>query len=183
MKTMLRSAVLGGLLAAAVAVPAAAQDGFALKGSYIYNRSTVEGATEVPGANGFGLGAEFVLPLGFGVGVSAYTGGRVRDFDVETSGVSVAADANYFFKLPLVPIAPYVGVHAGMGRYSRIDDSSPGTRPKDNLRQLGYQVGVRLPLLSVFGLDAQYRRMSSSLQTSQGSDLSRQQVLVGVTLF
>lgn len=183
MKNWMRSLAFGGLLAAVLAAPAAAQDGFALRAGYIYNRSQVEGATEVPGASGFGVGAEYVLPMGIGVGVMGYTAGRVQEFDVEQNSVNVAAEANYFLRLPALPLAPYAGVHAGLGRYSRQDDVRPGTRPNDGWRELGYQLGLRVTLLPIVGLDAQYRRVSTSQEDTQGHALSRNQVMVGITLF
>jgi hypothetical protein len=179
----LRAFCLGGLLATVLATPAMAQDGFALKAGYIYNRAQVEGATEIPGASGFGAGIEYVLPIGIGVGVSGYSAGRTSEFDVESSSVNVAAEVNYFLKLPLLPLAPYAGVHAGFGRYSRRDDSRPGTRPNDSWGELGYQLGVRAQLLPILGLDVQFRRMSTSLENAQGSSLSREQVMVGVAIF
>lgn len=187
MKTILRSLLLGASLVGVVAAPAAAQSGFALKGSYIYNRATVEDAQqtrEVPAASGYGVGAELVLPLGLGLGVSGYTGGKLREFDRDASSFTVLAEANYFLKLPLLPLAPYAGVHAGLGRYSREDVENPSVDVRDdNLRQLGYQLGLRFQLTSLLGLDAQYRRVSTSLQAEQDVEFSRDQVLVGITLF
>jgi hypothetical protein len=183
MKFILQTVTLGALLTGAVAAPAVAQSGFSLKAGYIYNRANLEGAERLPPASGFTLGAEYVLPLGLGVGVSAYTGGRVRDFEVQTSNLNVVGEANYFFRLPLVPVAPYAGLNASMGRYSRVDNTRPGTRPEDRLTEFGYQAGVRAQLLQSLGLDAQIRRVSSSLAATQPRDLSRTQVLIGVTLF
>jgi hypothetical protein len=184
MSKFLRALVLGALLTGAVAAPAVAQDGFALKAGYIYNRAPAEGAARDAGVSGFGAGVEYVLPIvGVGVGLSAYTGGRVTDFDVATSNVNVVAEANYFLKLPVIPIAPYAGVHAGLGQYSQAHDTTPGTRPQDGWRQLGFQAGVRFQLISLFGVDAQFRRVSTSLANEQGDGLARNQVVVGVTLF
>jgi hypothetical protein len=184
MRALLRPLLLGALLTCAAAAPALAQSGFALKGGYIYNRSDVDASTRVSGANGFGVGAEFVVPIvNLGVGVSAYSGGKVTEFDAETSKINVVAEANYFLKLPMIPVAPYAGVHVGMGHYSQRDDSTPSTRPQDGWRQVGYQAGLRVQLVSLLGVDAQLRRVSSSLATNQDSALSRTQVVVGVTLF
>jgi hypothetical protein len=183
MKIVFRGLMLGGLMVGALAAPAVAQSGFALKAGYIYNRAKASGTNQSSAANGFTLGAEYVLPLGLGVGLSAYTGGRVREFDVETSNINVVAEANYFLKLPIIPITPYAGVHAGMGRYSRADEASPGLRPEDNLLQLGYQAGLRFNLLPGFGIDTQYRRVSSSLASTQMPQLTRNQVVIGVALF
>ena len=184
-KILVRSLLLAGLAAGVITAPAAAQSGFALKGSYIYNRAAVEDAQEsrqIPSASGYGVGLEFVLPMGVGLGVSGYTGGKLSEFDQDASSFTVLAEANYFLKLPLLPLAPYAGVHAGLGRYSRHDVQNPELQD-DNLRQLGYQLGLRFQITPLVGLDAQYRRVSTSLQADQDRDFSRDQVLVGVTLF
>ncbi len=176
----LAALLLGGVSSAR------AQKGFALKGHYLFNESSVstERTDTFPDANGFGVGAEFVLPLGIGVGVSGYTSGGVSDFEVETSSLTVLAEANYFLRLPLLPVAPYAGVHAGLGRYSK-DDLNDPQRPtiKDSRTQLGFQAGVRVQLGSFLGLDAQYRRVSTSAAEDQEGSLERNQYLLGVTLF
>ncbi|MDQ3389290.1 MAG: porin family protein, partial [Gemmatimonadota bacterium] len=164
---------------------AAAQDGFALKGHLLFNSSDISAqrTDTLPSATGFGLGAEFVLPLGIGLGISGYTSGGVRDADLETTSLVVLTEANYFLKLlPLV--SPYVGVHAGLGRYSR-DESDDIRRPelRDGTTELGYQIGARLQLNSLLGLDAQFRRVSTSALREQGGGLERSQFLIGVTLF
>ena len=48
---------------------------------------------------------------------------------------------------------------------------------------LGFQVGARFQLSQMIGLDAQYRRVSEFASETQGGDLERNQVLVGITLF
>jgi hypothetical protein len=182
MRGLARSVLVGIPLLFGLVVPLAAQDAFALKAGFIYNRSEVEAAADVSGANGFSLGLEYVFPGGLGLGVSAYTGGRVGDFDSQASSIAVAADANYFFSTGL-PLAPYVGVHSGLGRYSRADDERPSLRPRDSLGRVGYQAGLRFQLMPMLGLDAQYRRVSSSLRADQPAELSRDQLLIGITLF
>jgi len=168
------------------AAAAQAQQGFALKGHYIFNSSTVnsERGDTLPDADGFGIGAELVLPMGIGVGVSGYTSSGVSDFDVETSSLTALAEVNYFLQLPLLPVSPYAGVHAGIGRFSKEDLENPST-PKinDTRTQLGYQIGVRVQLGSLLGLDGQYRRVSTSAAENQGSGLERNQYLIGITLF
>lgn len=168
---------------------ARAQQGFALKGQYVFNKSKVDNARSsgfdtVPSPDGFSIGAEYVLPMGVGVGVSAYTEGEATRDNARTSAYGVLAEANYFVKIPVLPVSPYVGVHAGLGRYT-IDDVSSTTRPKieDSRTQLGYQLGLRLQLTRIFGVDAQYRRVSDSASNEQSPDLERKQVLIGVTLF
>ena len=181
------------LLAAAVllvgaAEGARAQSGFALKGHYVFNETTARDAEEngfedIPSADGFSLGAEYVLPMGIGVGVTAYREGKATEFDVETSSFGLLAEANYFIRVPLLPIRPYVGVHAGLGRYT-IDELSD-TRPKieDSRTQLGFQAGVRVQLSRQLALDGHFRHMSDSASDDQSPDLDRNQVWIGVAVF
>ena len=186
MPNRIRTALFSLLLVLGTAAGAHAQQGFALKGHYIFNSSAVseERADTFPDANGFSIGAEIVLPFGIGVGVSGYTAGGVTEQDVETSSLNVLAEANYFLDLPLLPISPYAGVHAGLGRFSKEDlDDPQAPEIEDTRTQLGFQVGVRVQLNSLLGLDAQYRRVSTSAAENQESGLDRNQYLVGVTLF
>ena len=180
---LLMAAALGGLSA----VPAAAQSGFALKGHYILNSSAAEEGRQdrqLPAADAFGIGAEFVLPFGIGVGVTGYTAGETSDLDYETTELTVLGEANYFLRLPVLPIAPYVGIHAGLGSLNRDNVTSPDFEIEDKTRsQFGYQVGVRLQATSLIGIDAQWRRMSTSAEEGQDNALERNQVLLGVTLF
>jgi hypothetical protein len=123
-----------------------------------------------------------VLPLGIGVGVSGYAGGgSARFFNDEGSTLVGLAEANYFLNLPLLPSSPYVGVHAGLGRYKWRDAS--GLLKDTERSQLGYQIGLRLQLISLLGLDAQFRRVSNSAAEGQSGSLERNQILVGITLF
>jgi len=168
----------------AAAAPLQAQSGFALKGHYLYNENTARNSDrDIPNEDGFSLGAELVLPFSIGVGVSAYTNGRAREADLETQSFGVLAEANYFLDLPLLPITPYAGVHAGLGRYSYDELGDADPEIDDDRTQLGFQLGLRWQLTSLLGLDAQYRRVSDSASDSQSPDLDRNQVLVGVTLF
>jgi hypothetical protein len=183
MGAIFRLLLVSGILLGALAAPAAAQSGFALKGHYIYNRSVVEAGQRLPAADGFGLGAEFVLPFGLGVGVTGYTSGSVSEFS-DASNVVGLAEANYFLKLPLLPIAPYVGVHAGLGTYTREDlVFSDRPRLRDTHTHIGYQFGVRFQPIRVIGFDAQYRRVSDWAAGEQDVRFERGQVLLGVTLF
>ena len=178
--------LVGATLAAAHA-PLAAQSGFALKGHYILNSSTADAAREdrqIPSADGIGLGAELVLPFGLGIGVSGYTAGETSDLDIETSELTVLGEANYFLRLPILPISPYAGIHAGLGVLSRDDVTDPDFEIQDKTReQFGYQLGVRLQATSLIGIDAQWRRMSTSADEGQEDSLERDQVLIGITLF
>lgn len=165
-----------------------AQSGFALKGHYVFNESNVQdardsGFEEIPSADGFGLGAEFVLPMGIGIGVTGYTEGKATEFDTETSGFGVIAEANYFLKLPVLPVRPYLGVHAGLGHYTidELGDANP--KIEDSRTQLGWQAGVRVQLTPMIALDGQFRHMSDSASDDQSPDLERNQVLIGVALF
>lgn len=167
---------------ACTAGTAQAQSGFALKGHYLFNASdTHEGQT--PAADGFSVGAELVLPFNLGVGVSAYTTGSARSVNTEATAFGVLAEANYFIDVPVLPVTPYVGVHGGLGQYTIEEAGAADPEFQDSRTQLGWQVGARLPLGNVLGVDAQYRRVSESAAESQGGDLERNQFLVGVTIF
>jgi opacity protein-like surface antigen len=139
--------------------------------------------TQTPVADGFSVGAEFVLPLNVGVGVTAYTTGKATEVDRESTSFGVLAEANYFIDLPVLPITPYVGVHGGLGQYTIEDAGAADPEFQDSRTQLGWQVGARFQLTRMIGLDAQYRRVSESASEDQGGDLERNQVLVGITLF
>jgi hypothetical protein len=168
-----------------------AQSGPALKVHYVFNQSKVDdarssGFDDVPSPDGFSIGAEYVLPIGIGIGATAYTEGKATDVDTRTSSFAVLAEANYFAKLPFVPLRPYVGLHAGVGRYT-IEDVSGGTadppRVRDNRTQLGYQLGVRWQISPLVGLDGQFRHVSDSASEEQSPDLERNQFLIGITVF
>jgi opacity protein-like surface antigen len=163
---------------------AQAQSGFALKGHYLFNASDADD-DQTPAADGFSVGAELVLPFNLGVGLTAYTTGDARNVDTEASAFGVLAEANYFIDLPLLPITPYVGIHGGLGQYTIEEVGSGQADPEfeDSRTQLGWQVGARLQLNSLLGIDAQYRRVSESAAESQGGDLERNQILLGITVF
>lgn len=177
------------LIAAAAALMASAgtaqaQSGFALKGHYLFNASDVEDReTQTPVADGFSVGAEFVLPFNLGVGVTAYTTGKATEVDRESTSFGVLAEANYFIDIPLLPVTPYVGVHGGLGQYTIEEAGAADPEFEDSRTQLGWQVGARFQLTQMIGLDAQYRRVSESASEDQGGDLERNQVLLGITLF
>ena len=171
----------------AAAAPLQAQSGFALKGHFVINESEAEDADtddRVPSPNGFSVGAEYVLPMGLGVGVTAYAEGKATEFDRETSSFFVLAEANYFLDLPILPISPYAGIHAGLGSYTidTVDDNQPEIEDRGRT-QLGWQLGARWQVNSLLGVDAQYRRVSDSASENQSPDLERNQFLIGVTLF
>lgn len=186
MPNPVRTLALSAALALGCAAAAQAQQGFALKGHYIFNSSAVNAdrTDQIPESNGFSIGAELVLPLGIGIGVSGYTASGVSELDVETTSLTVLAEANYFLRLPLLPVSPYAGVHAGLGRFSREDLDDPRAPDVEDTRtELGFQVGVRVQLGPLLGIDGQYRRVSSSAAENQERSLERNQYLLGVTLF
>jgi opacity protein-like surface antigen len=179
-------------LAAFTAAPALhAQSGFALKGSYVFNSSKVNdarqsGFSSVPSPDGFSVGAEYVLPIGIGVGASAYAEGSATDVNTKSTNFTAIVEANYFAKLPMIPVRPYAGIHAGLGRYTIQNVTSGGAtspRVEDNRSEFGYQAGVRLQLTPMFGVDGQYRHMSDSASKEQSPSLERNQFMLGVTLF
>ena len=167
-----------------------AQSGPALKAHYVFNQSKVDdarssGFNDVPSPDGFSVGVEYVLPMGIGIGATAYTEGKATEVDTRTSSFAVVAEANYFAKLPIIPLRPYAGVHAGVGRYTIEDVSSGSASPRieDSRTQLGYQLGVRWQVTSMFGIDGQFRHVSDSASEDQSPDLERNQFLLGITLF
>jgi hypothetical protein len=188
---MKRATIAVAALAAFAAVPALhAQSGFALKAGYVFNKSNVDDAREsgfddVPSPDGFSVGAEYVLPFGLGVGVSAYTEGSATDVNARTTSFAVLGEANYFARLPVIPLRPYAGVHAGLGRYTIEDVQTGPDSPeiKDNRTQLGFQLGVRWQVSSLLGIDGQYRHVSDQASKDQSPDLERNQFVLGVTLF
>lgn len=178
--------LLAAALLAGAGSAAEAQQGFALKGHYLFNEARLDEAREgngVPDSDGLSIGAEYVLPMGLGVGLSAYTTGDIGDEDFETKSFGVLVEGNYFFDLPVIPITPYAGIHAGIGQYSYddLDDAEPEI--EDDRNELGFQVGARWQVTRLLGIDAQYRRVSQSAFEGQDDRLDRNQFLVGVTLF
>ena len=186
MRRSIFAVLAGAVLGVGLAPPAEAQSGFALKGHYIINSSAAEEAQEsqqLPDADAFGLGAEVVLPMGLGVGVSGYTA-QSDEGGIDNREFTVLGELNYFLSLPMLPIAPYAGLHAGLGVLDQENVTDPDLEIQDkNRSQLGYQLGVRVQLSPLVGLDAQWRRMSTSADADQDDRLERDQVLLGVTLF
>jgi hypothetical protein len=183
---MKRSLFALAALAAVASAPAQAQSGLALKGHFLLNETNAREAEQdrrIPAADGFSIGAEYVLPIGVGVGITAYTEGKAEESDLQTQRFGVLAEANYFLKIPVIPLRPYVGVHAGLGQYSYddLDDADP--KIEDSRTELGFQAGVRWQINPLLGLDAQYRRVSDSASDEQSPELERNQVLIGITLF
>ena len=182
---MKRSMLVAAAISA-MAMPAAAQSGLAIKGHLLFNETNAREAEEnrrVPAENGFSVGAEYVLPIGLGVGVSAYTEGKASTDELETRRFGVLAEANYFFSIPVIPIRPYVGLHAGLGQYTYEDVGNQRPEIKDSRTELGYQAGLRWQVTQMIGVDAHYRHVSDSASDEQSPELERNQVLVGITLF
>ena len=175
-------------LSAVHAQRAQAQSGFALKGHFIVNSSDASDATEnreIPDADGFDVGAEFVLPFGLGIGVSGYSANqKFADSDMTAREFTVLGEANYFLRLPFIPLAPYAGIHAGLGKLSQDNVTDPQLELGDDSRsQLGYQFGLRFQPTPMLGVDAQWRHMSTSTASGQSGRFERNQVLLGITLF
>ena len=184
---MSRPIILAGIcFSLLVSLPslAPAQEGFALKLGVAFNSSEVEDADtdlRLSDAAGWSIGAEYALPLGVTIGLSGYTAGSPDAFDTSEGSLVFLADANYFLRLPSVPISAYGGLHVGLGTY-RLDEIE-SARPEVDFGDRGYQFGLRFQPTSLIGLDAQYRRVSGSLTNEQGSDFERDQFLLSVALF
>src|SRR5690606_23959200 len=88
---------------------------------------------QLPDADAFGLGAEFVLPFGIGVGVSGFTASS-DEAEFESREFTILGEANYFFRLPMLPISPYAGVHAGLGVLDQDNLSDPDLEIQDKNR-------------------------------------------------
>jgi len=190
---MVRIAAIGICLVLLLPVRLDAQRGFGetydwfagrlkIKGFHIFDRSTfdVEDGGIANPKTGFGLALEYVMMNGIGLAVTGYTAGRVSEFDSNSATVIVLAEANYFLRMRPLRLAPYFGVHTGLGTYRKGDSSFP--RLNDNLGELGYQAGVRFQPWIYFGLDAQVRWMSDSAYHDQGPAFERTQVLLGITI-
>ncbi len=179
------------LLLVATATAAEAQrgnssfvSGIKVKGNLHFNRSSVESVNDVFEAeNAYGAGLEFVGSR-IGVGLYGYTDGRTRAFSADTTVFYVVGEANYYFPIDGLRLAPYAGVHTHLGNFDRSYFKDPHLpRPKDGFGGLGYQIGVRYKPLPIVGIDAQWRRQSDSVWEDQRGFLERNQVLVGVVLF
>ncbi|HEY8468983.1 MAG TPA: hypothetical protein VIL18_05040 [Longimicrobiales bacterium] len=153
-----------------------------IKGHHIFDRSTFaieDGSIPNPKV-GWGLGLEYVLMSGIGFGVVGYTAGPVSDFDSNRATVIVLAEANYFIGIEALKLAPYLGLHTGIGTWQKGNSRVP--RLRDNLGEFGYQVGVRFQPWVYLGLDAQLRWMSDAAYRDQTAAFERTQVLLGITI-
>lgn len=189
----LRLAVAGILALFVYPLPLHAQRGFdeeldwfagrlKIKGHHIFDRSAFaveDGSIQEP-KSGFGVGLEYVLQNGWGFGIAGYTAGRVSEFDSESALIVLIAEANYFLRMRALRLAPYVGVHTGLGTYRKGASDFPSLH--DNIAELGYQVGLRFQPWVYLGFDAQLRWMSDAAYRDQTAAFERTQVLLGITI-
>lgn len=183
----LKFALFATALLLVVAPVAEAQSGFALRGHYVYNSASPDRfkVDDVSAADGIGAGAEYVLPLGIGLAVDGYTAGSSFG-SLSRREFTLLAQANYFLRLPVLPVSPYAGVHAGVGNVSwkNVEEGSVDPRLRDRTgSQIGYQFGIRFQPLGILGLDAQYRHLSRSAMEDQSPEFARSQIVLGITLF
>jgi hypothetical protein len=159
--------------------------GLKLGGALVYNRSDVAiRRGELDDSKvGWGAGIEWVRGT-LGIGLSGYTDGAVSELDASTRFV-VLAEANVYAPIPSVRIAPYVGVHTGLGAYTRayFDDPSLPSIGDRTPGSLGIQIGARWQPISLLGLDFRWRQLSESASELQDSPFQASQILLGATLF
>lgn len=164
--------------------PASFNSGIKLRFDFHLNRSEVNDVTDAPDdENGYGAGLE-INGRHLGIGLYGYAGGQAQEFDSENTPVIIVAEANYFYPIQRLWLAPFVGVHTALGRFTKDYFDDPYfPKPQDSFNDLGYQIGLRFKPIPVLGLDAQWRRVSGYARDNQDAGLSRTQVLLGVTLF
>jgi hypothetical protein len=158
--------------------------GIKFRGNFHFNQSRADGASEVPkGENGYGVGME-IIGKNIGMGLYGFAEGKTDSFDAEATRVHAALELNYFLPIQRIRLAPYAGVHTGLGSFDKKWTEAPTVpKPQDGFRSLGYQVGFRFKPIPVIGVDAHWRRQSASIAGAQGATLERDQVLIGITLF
>jgi hypothetical protein len=155
--------------------------GIKLRGNLHFSESATEARPQEE--HGYGVGLE-INGSHIGVALYGFTHGRTAEFDSEQSPVSVVLEANYFLPIERIRLAPYAGIHTGLGVFTKGYFDEPFLpKPRDSFRNLGYQFGVRLKPIPVIGLDAQWRRSSVSVAEGQHELLKRNQFMVGITLF
>ena len=156
--------------------------GIKLRGNFHLNQSSA--TTDLnQSENGYGAGVE-IIGHHIGVGLYGFTDGQTGSFDKEETAFSFVFEANYFYPIQRFRVAPFLGVHTGLGTYTSAYFSEPKfPTPQDGFRDLGYQAGIRFKPIPVIGLDAQWRRQSHSTARNQGETLDRNQFLIGITLF
>lgn len=158
--------------------------GIKLRGAYHVNRSEVQSSSDLPrDEKGYGLGVE-INGRHLGLGLYGYTAGKAQSFNSDTTSLIVVAEANYYFPIDMLRLAPYAGVHTGLGKIDKsYFQNAYVPRPQDGIGSLGYQLGVRFKPIPLISVDAQLRRQSGFAYESQDQSLERTQVLLGLTLF
>ncbi|HUE95524.1 MAG TPA: hypothetical protein VMN39_02645, partial [Longimicrobiaceae bacterium] len=184
MRTILLTAAL--LLAAA---PLAAQksaftSGIHLHGNFHFDRSTVERVGDVrQPEHGYGLGLE-LSGANLGVGLYGFALGRAASFQRDSTPIYAVLEGNYYLPIESLRLAPFVGVHTGLGVFTRDYFDDPFLpAPRDGLGKLGYQAGVRFQPLPLVGVQAEWRQHASSVYDGIASASERRQILVGIVLF
>lgn len=188
MRALLLAPILVAALAA-LAAPAAAQhdsfnSGFKLRGDFHFDRSTVASVGDIQQPeHGYGLGLEY-NGRNLGVALYGFALGRPRGFDSHETPVNVVLEGNYYVPIDGLRLAPFGGVHTGLGQFTGDYFADPHfPRIQDGLGNLGYQLGVRFQPLSQLGVEAQWRRHASSVYYDGLDRFERTQILVGVVLF
>jgi len=160
--------------------------GLKLGGAFVYNRSDVAiRRGDLEGSKvGWGAGIEWVRGT-LGIGLSGYTGLSDVSIDATRTRFVVLGEANFYAPIRSVRVAPYVGVHTGLGAFTgayfddpylpSIGDRTPGS--------LGIQIGARWQPLPLLGLDFRWRQLSDSASELQDSPFQASQILLGATLF
>jgi hypothetical protein len=194
--TMNRSstAVLLALLALATPGTAVTQEapgssfhsGLKFKGAHIYNRSSLDTEQrELTEANtGWSAGIE-IVGRHIGIGLTGFTAGTISEFAVDETTFVVLAEANYYVPIRVIRLAPYVGVHTGLGSYtsSYVDEPYLPSVSDRSPASLGLQFGARWQPIALGSIDVQWRRLSESAAQAQDRSFERSQILLGVTLF
>lgn len=183
----MRAFVLGAALLL-VATPLAAQrgsftSGVSLHGNLHFNRSEIHAVEDVrQPEHGYGLGLEFAGSRA-AVGLYGFAQGRARAFDSQSTQVHLTLEGNYYLPLESLRLAPFAGVHTGLGTLGRDYFDDPFLpRPRDGLGDLGYQFGVRFQPFSVVGVEAQWRQHAGSIQDELAPESEHRQVIVGVVI-
>jgi hypothetical protein len=159
--------------------------GFKLKGAHVYNRSAVDlDEPEIEPKSGWGAGFEFVGD-NWGIGLSGFTPGRVSSFDSDSTTFVAIAELNYYAPIRSLRLAPYAGLHSGIGTFSSdyFDDPFlPGLHDL-SIHEIGYQFGLRFNPVPIAAIDLQWRQLADSAVDAQDARFEKSQVLLGITLF
>jgi len=183
----LSAALLSLVTGFLVAAPASAQTGFGLKAHLVYNASAAEtfederSSRSVGDFVGLGLGAEYVLPFGLGLGVTGQASGDPRDTDRATV-LMVLAEANYHMNIPMLPITPFAGAHIGLRTFSSDarNEFLNGDRGDLDRARVGWQAGVRVQVVRRLSVEGMYRRLSARAESALDPGFEGGQVILGV---